>query len=105
MKPGYFVAGSLLLICSLPATAAQALDKDETLCRGNYPVLLMTEKECQTYAGQIRSLQSAGQSSALTALQRQHAEQLNDRAAVCPCMENKIRVAPPPHLVMLEPDC
>ena len=105
MKPGYFVGGTLLLVCSLPAPVAQALGSDEALCRGDYPVLLMTEQECRTYAAKVRTLRSAGQSGALSALKLRHAEQLSERAAVCPCMENKLRVAPPQYLVMLEPDC
>ena len=105
MKPGCYVAGSLLLVFSLPATAGHAAGNDEALCRGNYPILLMTEQECRAYVGQIRTLASKGQTNALSALQLQHAEQLSERAAICPCMENKFHAVPPQHLVMLDPDC
>jgi photosystem II stability/assembly factor-like uncharacterized protein len=105
MKPGFFAAGLMLMAGSFPAAAAQATGGDEALCRGNYPVLLMTEQECISYTRQVLSLQSTGQVSALATLQRQHALKLSERAATCPCMDSKPKAAAPQHLVMLDPDC
>jgi photosystem II stability/assembly factor-like uncharacterized protein len=105
MKLGLYVAALMLLASSLPATAAQATGGDEALCRGSYPVLLMTEQECRSYARQVMTLQSAGQLSALATLQQQHALQLDKRAASCPCVDSKPKAGAPRHLVMLEPDC
>ncbi len=105
MKPGLFAAVLMLMASSLPAAAAQATGGDEALCRGSYPVLLMTEQECRAYTRQVMALQSAGQLSALATLQQQHALQLDRRAATCPCMDSKYKVTVPQHLVMLEPDC
>ena len=105
MKPGFLAAGLMILSNSLPVAAAQAAGGDEALCRGSYPVLLMTEQECRAYTRQVMALKSAGQLSALATLQQQHALQLDARAATCPCMDSKSKAAAPQHLVMLEPDC
>jgi len=105
MKPAFFAAALTLLASSLPAAAAQATGGDEALCRGSYPVLLMTEQECRAYTRQVMALKSAGKVSALATLQQQHALQMDERAAICPCMDSKPKAAVPKHLVMLEPDC
>jgi len=105
MKPGFLAAGLMILSSSLSVATAQAAGGDEALCRGNYPVLLMTEQECGAYTRQVMALRSAGQLGALETLQQQHALQLDARAATCPCMDSKSKAAAPQHLVMLEPDC
>jgi hypothetical protein len=105
MKPGFIAAGLMLVSSSLPVAAAQAAGGDEALCRGSYPVLLMTAKECSAYTRQVMALQSTGHLSALATLQQQHALKLEARAATCPCMDSKPKATAPQHLVMLEPDC
>jgi hypothetical protein len=105
MKPGRFAVGLMLMAGSLSATAAQATKGDEALCRGSYPVLLMTEQECISYTRQVLALQSTGQVRALATLQQQHELKLRERAAICPCSDAKPNAAAPQHLVMLEPDC
>ena len=105
MKAGFLAVGLMLLESSSPGVAAQATGGDEALCRGSYPVLLMTEQECSAYTRQVMALQSTGQISALASLHQQHALQLVERAAICPCMDPKPKAAVPQHLVMLDPDC
>jgi len=105
MKSRYVAAGVMLLGSFISAAGAQAAGTDETLCRGTYPVLLMTEQECHSYIQQIKVLQSTGQDLALASLQQHHTEQLVERAAICPCMEPKPKAAAPQRVVMLDPDC
>lgn len=107
MKTGLLVANAIILASGLPMTNAQASPSDEALCRGSYPVMLMTAQECGTYARQVHTLQSQGQIDALQELQRRHAKQLVERAAVCPCMMGQKPEVPqaPQRLVMLESDC
>lgn len=105
MKPGSSAAGLLFLINALPMANALAAMPDEAACRGNYPVLLMTEQECRAYVRQVKVLEQSGQRNALTALKLQHAEQLSARAAVCPCIEPKTQFLAPQRVVMLDPDC
>ena len=105
MKAGFLAVGLMLLESSSPGVAAQATGGDEALCRGSYPVLLMTEQECSSYTRQVMALQSTGQISALASLHQQHALQLVERAAICPCMDPKPNAAAPQYLVMLDPDC
>jgi len=83
----------------------QAAGSDEALCRGDYPVMLMTELECRLYASQVKTLRSQGQTRALASLQQQHAEQLRERAAICPCMDPDPEATLPQHVVLLDPDC
>lgn len=105
MSSGYLLASLMLLVSSWPVATALAADADEALCRGSYPVLLMTEQECRLYVRQVRDLQQAGRVDALAALQQQHFAQLRERAAICPCMDPKPQAIAPQHLVMLDSDC
>lgn len=105
MKPGSPATALLFLISSLPMANALAAMPDEAACRGTYPVLLMTEQECHAYIRQVKALELSGQRRALATLQKQHAEQLSARAAVCPCIESKPRSVVPQQVVMLDPDC
>lgn len=106
MKAGLLVANAIILVGILPLGNAQASQSDEALCKGSYPVMLMTAQECGAYTRQVHTLQSQGQFQALEALQRLHADQLAERAAICPCMMGQKPQAPAPQLlVMLEPDC
>lgn len=106
MKTRLLVANAIILVGVLPMMNAQASSSDEALCRGAYPVMLMTVQECGTYTQQVHTLQSLGQIHALEILQRQHGEQMAERAAICPCMMGQKPQAPAPQqLVMLESDC
>jgi hypothetical protein len=105
MKSRFVAAGVMLMGSLVPAAGAQAAVTDETLCRGAYPVLLMTEQECRSYIQQVKALQATGQANALETLKQHHAEQLDERAAICPCMETKPKAVAPQHVVMLDPDC
>ena len=107
MNAGLLVANAIILVGILPMTNAQASSSDEALCKGSYPVMLMTARECGTYTRQLHTLQSQGHVNALEELQRQHAEQLAERAAICPCMMGQKPEVPqaPQRLVMLESDC
>jgi hypothetical protein len=104
MKSEYLVAGVMFLTSVLPVVSAHA-GEDDALCRGAYPVLLMTVQECRSYIRQVKELRSTGQVIALANLQQRHAEQLDERAAICPCVKPKPKALPPQHVVMLDPDC
>lgn len=99
------VANVIVLVGAMAPPGLQAAGSDEALCRGDYPVMLMTELECRLYARQVETLRSQGQIRALANLQQQHAEQLRERAAICPCMDLDPEVAFPQQVVLLDPDC
>jgi photosystem II stability/assembly factor-like uncharacterized protein len=105
MKSGCFAAGVMILASIMTTLTAHAAEAEEALCRGTYPVLLMTEQECSSYIRQVKDLQSTGQVIALASLRQQHAAQLDERAAICPCIKPKPQAVAPQHLVMLDPDC
>jgi hypothetical protein len=105
MKSGCFAAGMMFLASVISTVTAHAAESEEALCRGTYPVLLMTEQECRSYILQVKALQSAGQEHALATLQQHHTEQLGERAAICPCIKPKPQAAAPQHIVMLDSDC
>ena len=98
-------AGLIFLAAMSSSPGLQAAEPDEALCRGPYPVLLVTAQECRQHIKQVKSLRSKGQTQALDTLLRQHAELLQARAAVCPCIESKPDVIPAQQLALLETDC
>ena len=105
MKTGFLATGMMFLAGVMPATGVLAAEPGEALCRGGYPVTLMTDRECRLYIQQVQALRSTGQVQALANLQQQHAEQLKERAAACPCMEPSPKAVAPQHVVMRDPDC
>jgi uncharacterized membrane protein len=106
MQTAFLAASAMILSVVLPMQHAQAAVSDTALCQGSYSVMLMTEEECRAYVRQVRTLRSQGQMHALEILERQHDEQLAERAARCPCMMGEEPENPPlPQLVMLESDC
>jgi hypothetical protein len=107
MKASLLTAHTIILVgLNMPIADAQASEPDLALCRGAYPVMLMTEQECRLYIRQVQTLQSQGQIQALATLQQQHAEQLSERAAICPCMMGREpQVIAPQQLALLEPGC
>ena len=105
MKTGLLAVGGMFLAGLTSMTEVRAAGPDEALCRGPYPVMLMTDRECRLYLDEVKTLRSKGQFQKLATLQRQHAEQLNERAAACPCMESAPKATVPQHIVMLDPDC
>jgi hypothetical protein len=98
-------AALIFLAALMNSSGLLAASPDEALCRGAYPVLLMTPQECRHYLHQVKSLRSRGQIGALDALQRQHAELLQERAAACPCIENQTYTLPAQQVALIEPDC
>jgi hypothetical protein len=105
MKNGFLVVVMTLLAGLTLTAAVQAAQPDEALCRGDYPVMLMTKSECRLYVRQVQALLSAGKTQALAILQQQHAEQLKERAPFCPCMEHSLEGAAPQQVAILAPDC
>jgi hypothetical protein len=99
------MAGLVFLAALTSAPGLLAAGADEALCRGDYPVLLMTPQECRQHVRQVKSLQVRGQAEALHVLRRQHAELLHERAAVCQCMESHPQIAPVLHIAHAETDC
>ena len=99
------MAGLVFLAALTSAPGLLAAGPDEALCRGDYPVLLMTPQECRQHVRRVKSLQARGQTEALRALQRQHAELLQERAAVCPCMEDQPQPDPTLQIARAETDC
>jgi hypothetical protein len=87
------------------AAGLLAAGPDEALCRGDYPVLLMTPQECRQHVRRVKSLQARGQTEALRTLQWQHAQLLQERAAVCPCMEGQLQPGPALQIARAETDC
>lgn len=83
----------------------QAADPDAAMCRGDYPVLLMTEQECRQHIRSVESLRTSGQFKALESLRRQHAELLRERAAACLCIDNAPDALPTQHVALSETDC
>lgn len=103
MKTGRLAAYVAVLAgCLMSAPGLQAAEPDEALCRGSYPVMLMTDVECRLYIRQVQALRAQGRTRALAALQRQHDEQLRERAAICLCLEGKPEVAAPQLVVLLD---
>jgi len=99
------MAGLIFLVALTGAPGLLAAGPDEALCKGSYPVLLMTPQECRQYVRRVKSLDARGQTEALHALQRQHAELLHERAAVCPCMEGQPQPGPALQMARAETDC
>jgi hypothetical protein len=99
------MAGLVFLAALTSAPGLLAAGADEALCRGDYPVLLMTPQECRQHVRRVKLLQVRGQAEALHVLQRQHAELLHERAAVCQCMESQPQIAPVLHIAHAETDC
>ncbi|MFZ0106795.1 MAG: hypothetical protein WAK92_08030 [Thiobacillus sp.] len=98
-------AGLVFLAALTSASGLLAAGPDETLCRGGYPVLLMTPQECRQHVRRVKSLQARGQTEALHTLQRQHAQLLQERATVCPCMEGQPQPGPTLLIARAETDC
>jgi len=99
------MAGLVFLAALTSAPGLLAAGPDEALCKGGYPVLLMTPQECRQYVRRVKSLEARGQTEAVHALQRQHAELLHERAAVCPCMEDQQQSSPALQIARAETDC
>lgn len=80
---------SLLAVFALSGNVSAqgpAVPDDRALCQGDYPVLLMTERECSHYASQMRALTQGGDAGALAALVVEHDVLLSERASACPCI-------------------
>jgi hypothetical protein len=105
MKIGLLAVGGMFLAGLTSVTEARAAEPDEALCRGPYPVMLMTERECRLYVDEVQALRSQGRLQKLAAVQQQHAGQLNERAAACLCVEQSAQAIAPQQVVMLDPDC
>ena len=99
------MAGLVFFAALTSAPGLLAAGPDEALCRGGYPVLLMTPLECRQHVRRVKSLEARGQTEALQALQRQHAQLLHERAAVCPCMEGQPQSGPALQVARAETDC
>lgn len=98
------VLAASCLAVSTTGAAAQTTAQESALCRGGYPVLLMTDLECTLYLRRVHALRAAGQSESLQRLQRQHAELLRERAAACPCALQE-ETSPALQVALLAPEC
>ena len=74
----------MFLASVIPAVTAHAAGAEEALCRGTYPVLLMTEQECRSYIRQVKALQSTGQVHRVGKLAAASRRAIGERAAICP---------------------
>lgn len=99
------MAGLVFLAALMSAPGLLAAGPDEALCKGGYPVLLMTPQECRQHVRRVKSLQARGQTEALRALQQQHTELLHERAAVCPCIEDQLQSGPALQMARADTDC
>lgn len=78
---------SVFAILLLPVgVQAQAAPDDRALCQGDYPVVLMTERECSQYVSRLRAAQQGGDTRAQSALVVEHDALLNERATACRCV-------------------
>jgi len=101
MKAGVWVA-VMLCTAGLATAAEPAASPEGLLCRGAYPVLLMTEMECRLYAQQVRLLQTQGNTKALAVLKQQHDRLMAERATTCPCATQRTDDAP---AIVVAGDC
>ncbi|MFP5381676.1 MAG: hypothetical protein ACLGG4_05375 [Gammaproteobacteria bacterium] len=84
--PGISSAGGgFAALALLAAFPVQATDVDSGMCRGAYPVPLMTPGECETHVAHLRALEARGDKVALAEALRQHALLLDARALACGC--------------------
>jgi hypothetical protein len=95
------LAASCLAVSTNGAVAEAA---EPELCRGGYPVLLMTDLECTVYLQRVHAVRAAGQRELLLRLQHQHAELLRERAAACPCAL-PVETPPAVQVALVAPDC
>jgi hypothetical protein len=87
----YFAQITALLML---AVAGQAMASDRELCQAGFPVMLMTETECQIYLDKRKSLQQTGDLASLRQLDAQLRDQLIDRSVACPCAaEAPVKIA------------
>lgn len=77
--------GGFVALALLAAFPVQAADVDSAMCRGAYPVPLMTPGECETHVAHLRALEARGDKAALAEALRQHALLLDERALACGC--------------------
>jgi len=80
----HILAATLLASASL-SVAPSALAQDEDECRGGYPIMLMTPKECSTYLKQLADVQARSDRLAELDLREWHTALLIERAEACPC--------------------
>ena len=104
-KTERLAAGVMFLAGLMSTGVVTATEPNQALCRGPYPVMLMTARECRLYVDEVQALRSQGRFQKLAAVQQQHAEQLNERAAACSCAEQSPQAIAPQQVVMLDPDC
>lgn len=81
MKQHFAQMAALLLL----AAAGQAMASDRELCQAGFPVMLMTETECQIYLDKRKSLQKMGDLAGLRQLDAHLRDELIDRSVACPC--------------------
>lgn len=84
---------------------AHAAALDEALCRGEYPVMLMTEAECRAHVRHVETLQARGDGRTLLKVQQEHARLLNERAEACRCVFPQTEGAYVEHTAALNTDC
>lgn len=76
---------SMMLVAGLASATGTAATGDVHACQGRYPVMLMTNTECQTYVRQMHFLEAQGKAERLAELKQQHDRLLEERATACPC--------------------
>lgn len=74
-----------MLVLLMLAVAGQAMASDRGLCQAGFPVMLMTETECQLYLDKRKSLQKKGDLAGLRQLDAHMRNDLIDRFVACPC--------------------
>lgn len=84
MKTGFLAAGLVFLAATLPMAGAQAAG-GTAICQGDYPMLLMTQKECRSYLRALRAAKARADQLAVLDLQEWHAQLLIERSQACPC--------------------
>lgn len=85
MRTGFLTAFLVFLAGVLPMAGAQAAGSGKAICQGDYPMLLMTAKECRGYLRELRTAQAKSDHMAALDLQEWHTELLIERSQACPC--------------------
>ena len=85
MKPIQRIIAIGVLGCAALTTGTSALAQDTDVCRGGYPMLLMTPAECQAYLKQVGEVRARSDRMAELDLREWHTSLLIERAEACPC--------------------
>lgn len=94
MKPVHSTCLIGLVLIGLGGMGDAVAGTPPELCYGGYPLMLLTQGECQNWLRQRSELQKQGDLKSLDTLDAQMRALLDDRAKVCPCTNQQVQYAP-----------